>query len=112
MVREKQASKEQEVVRKLRTRFAKLSKLLKKLDETEGGKILVDYIKNIQGTIDENWHYVTDEKALNNIRCNKMAVQILLDCFKVASQEAGELEKKIYELEERPSSITRDYDPD
>lgn len=112
MVKREAPSKEQAVVRSLRTRWAKLGKLLKKLDDTEEGKILVSYIKAVEETLDTNWHYVTDEKALNNIRCNKMAIQILLDCFTVAKQESQELEKKIQDLEERPSSIARDYDPD
>lgn len=109
----KSLNKEQDaVVRKLRTKWSKISKLLKRLDDTDEGRLLVSSIKEMEKIIDTNWQFITDEKALNNVRCNKMAINLILDVFKVLRQESDELEKKIQEVDsEVPSSIVRDYDP-
>jgi len=77
---------------------------------TPAWKALTKDILEKERFIDNNWHLVSDEKILNNMRVKKNALRVVLDLKK---EYEAELEYAVQQLETRKNtstSIPKDYD--
>ena len=90
-------------VNTLETRLAKLKRVLRKWDDTEEGKLLFATIVENVRLVDSLWHKASTPQELEVLRTNKLALQMLMDCFAGFKYEVSKIEEELdKELNDTP----------
>lgn len=78
----------------LEVRQAKLQKLLRKWDGTPEGRLLLETIMENLKFVDASWH-LAEGKDLEALRINKLALEMLRECFTKFKHEAEVIEEEL-----------------
>lgn len=92
----------------LQSKLEKFRRALKKWDNTDEGRTLYDILKDNMEVIDKSWHLIISEKDLNVLRANKMALDMLMNCFSKIKAEVDTAQKQLTDLEEEVGETPTD----
>ena len=98
------------IIEELEKKISKCNLVLENLGNNEAFKMVLSDFEENKKRIDENWHLITDDKQLEQLRITKLAIMSLLNVLPSYEHDRRiSLEEKV-KLENPNVIINKDFD--